>query len=63
MTCGRCSGMMLPELATDLSGPRITLLACVNCGDRLDNVILSHRLCRPDADRINNLHKAPLVTG
>ena len=63
MTCPRCEGLMLPERADDSGMDAVWLCGCINCGDRLDGVILAHRLLRPAADRIANLHKAPMVMG
>jgi hypothetical protein len=38
--CHRCSGLMVPELSTDTG--RVEW-HCVTCGDRVDEVILTHR--------------------
>jgi hypothetical protein len=37
-TCLRCSGLMLSESGTD-----IVVLRCVQCGERVDSVILENR--------------------
>jgi len=38
--CHRCGGLMVPELSTDT---RTAEWHCVTCGDRVDQVILTHR--------------------
>ena len=38
--CHRCSGLRVPELSTDTG--RVEW-HCVTCGDRVDEVILTHR--------------------
>ena len=55
MMCSRCHGLMLPERADDGGIDRLMLYFCINCGDRLDEVILAHRQHRPD--------KGPTVLG
>jgi DNA-directed RNA polymerase subunit RPC12/RpoP len=37
-TCLRCSGLILSESGTDL-----VVLRCVQCGERVDSVILENR--------------------
>jgi hypothetical protein len=40
--CHRCGGLMASEFSTDTG---MVEWHCVMCGDRVDQVILAHRLC------------------
>ena len=52
--CGRCGGLLLHELCTDLldDAGRMDFFAwrCVQCGNLVDSVILLNRQLRPQAD-------------
>lgn len=52
--CGRCGGLLLHELCTDLLDDtgRMDFPAwrCVQCGNLVDSVILLNRQRRPQAD-------------
>lgn len=48
MNCSRCKGLMHLESTPDEQGHyRINLAICVNCGERVDPVILQNRTRPP----------------
>ncbi len=45
--CHRCGGLMVPEQVFEI---RSIDFRCVSCGDRIDPVILAHRLTQGPKD-------------
>ena len=55
MKCTRCHGSLVPEYAYDLANSgsiSASLWKCVQCGDRIDPIILANRARQADARRL-----------
>jgi hypothetical protein len=51
--CGRCNGLLVKDWCYDLDNGgvhRIAVLRCVQCGNRIDPVILQNHTRPPDED-------------
>ena len=44
--CTRCGGLLALESLAPSDEDAISLVKCINCGDRTDPLIVSHRLVR-----------------
>jgi hypothetical protein len=65
--CPRCSGLLVNEWSYDLCNGgeyKANLLRCVQCGYRIDPVILlnRHRAASEDVDRNDTWHMCPVNT-
>ena len=49
-SCARCAGLLLSDWCYDLENPEkhnVRVLRCVQCGHRVDPVIVHNQMCRP----------------
>lgn len=65
-SCSRCAGLLMNEWCHDLDdtdGPGIEVLRCVQCGHRVDSVILQNQSRPPVAnDHVRHVHPNRFVS-
>lgn len=66
-SCARCAGLLLSDWCYDLENPgesHVRVLRCVQCGHRVDPVIVQNQICPPvlkdQAERIRHKHPVSL---
>ena len=66
-SCARCAGLLLSDWCYDLENPgeyHVRVLRCVQCGHRVDPVIVQNQICPPvlndQTERIRHKHSVSI---